>query len=490
MSINELPDTEESLDPEDWEQFKQLGHKMIDDMTEYFKTVRMRPVWQSVPDKIKNKFNSSLPQEPQSIDEVYKEFCDFILPYPMGNIHPRFWSWVIGTGTPFAMLAEMLAAGMNPNLGGAEHGANYVEAQVIDWCKEMFQYPRKASGLLVSGCSIANLIGLTVARNVKAGFNIRKEGLSSSKLIYYGSIEMHSSIEKALQLLGLGSNALRKIPVNNKYQIDLAALKKAIYLDRDKGLLPICIIGNAGTVNTGVFDELEILADICKQENMWFHIDGAFGALTALAPELSYLVNGINRADSLAFDMHKWMYLPYEIGCVLVKNQELHHNTFSMTPDYLSHETQRGLSSGTQPWFSDYGIQLSRGFKALKAWMSIKEHGIKKYGRLIKQNVDQAKYLSSLINSEPNLELLAPVISNIVCFRYNPNISNTVKLNDLNKELLLQLHESGVAVCSDTILNGNYALRVAITNHRTIYDDLKVFIKEVKKIGKNISVKK
>jgi glutamate/tyrosine decarboxylase-like PLP-dependent enzyme len=216
---------------------------------------------------------------------------------------------------------------------------------------------------------------------------------------------------------------------------------------------------------------------------MWFHVDGAFGAIAALSPKLKSQLSGMERADSLAFDLHKWMYIPYEAGCALVRDEEIHRKTFSLTPDYLAH-ADRGIS-GVPVWFSDYGVQLSRGFRALKVWMSIKEHGIKKYSRLIQQNVDQAQYLASLVENSAELELLAPVPLNIVCFRFTEG-DHDDELNELNKELLIQLYESGIAAPSQTVINGKYALRVAITNHRSRREDFQILVKEVIRLGKSL----
>ena len=477
---------EETLDPQDWSEMRALGHHMLDDMIDYLESVRERPVWQPIPEPVRASFEQPLPLEPQPAGEVYQEFLENILYHPMGNIHPRFWGWVIGTGTVTGMLAEMLAAGMNPNLGGGDQVPTYVEAQVLDWCKQMLGYPQSASGLLVSGGSMANLVGLAVARYARAGFDIRQEGLQSGHklLTFYGSVEMHSSIEKAIELLGVGMNALRLIPVNQAFQIDLQALQAAIDSDRAAGFQPVCVIGNAGTVNTAAIDDLQALADICAREGLWYHVDGAFGALAALSPELQPRVAGMQRADSLAFDLHKWMYVPYEIGCVLVRDEDAHRRAFSLTPDYLAHAT-RGLAGGSL-WFSDYGIELSRGFKALKAWMSLKEHGTQKYGRMIRQNVDQAQYLGHLVDDEPRLERLAPVSLNIVCFRFKGMNLQGVDLNALNQEILIRLHEQGIAVPSYTSLNGNYCLRVAITNHRSRFEDFEVLVKEVLRLGEEI----
>ncbi len=475
---------EETLDPDDWEALRALGHRMMDDMLDYLREVRERPVWQPIPEEVKEHLNQPLPLRAEGAEDAYREFQKYVLPHSMGNIHPRFWGWVIGTGTPFGALAEMMAAAMNPNVGGADQGAVYVERQVLDWCKEMLGYPSGASGLLVSGASMANVVGLTVARNMKAGFDVAREGVQAAprRLTMYGSIEIHSSLQKAVELLGIGNDGLRRIGVNSEFQIDVAELAAAIRRDREQGFQPCCVIGNAGAVNTGAIDDLEKVADICQAEDLWFHVDGAFGALAALSPELRPLVKGMERADSLAFDLHKWMYMPYEAGCILVRHAEEHHRSFSVPGAYLAH-ARRGLSAGTT-WFSEYGIQLSRNFRALKIWLLMKEHGLEKYGRVIRQNVEQARYLAARVEAEPELELLAPVPLNIVCFRYVDESLDEAQLNELNEELLAQLQESGVAVPSNTILNGKYALRVAITNHRSRREDFDLLLEKLLELAR------
>jgi glutamate/tyrosine decarboxylase-like PLP-dependent enzyme len=261
--------------------------------------------------------------------------------------------------------------------------------------------------------------------------------------------------------------------------------------DRQAGHLPFCVVGAAGTTNTGAVDNLDALADICVEQGLWLHVDGAFGAWAAIAPEAKDVVAGMERADSLALDLHKWMYMPYEIGCVLVQQEQDHRRTFSLTPDYLAHgEGGGGLAGGDLPWFSDYGFQLSRGFRALKAWMSLKEHGALKYGRLIQQNIDQAHYLAKLVDAAPELELSAPVMLNVVCFRYIGDNLDNATLNEVNKRIVVELQERGIAAPSGTTLGGKYVLHVANTNHRSLREDFDVLVREAIQIGKEMEASK
>ncbi len=379
---------------------------------------------------------------------------------------------------------DFLASTVNPNMGGGNHVANYVEGQVVDWCKDIVGLPRESGGLLVSGASMANFVALAVARNATAGVDLRAEGVAAMTQppVFYASTEVHSCIQKAIELLGLGKTALRKIPVDASYRFDLTALEREIAVDRAAGRKPCCVIGTAATINTGSVDDLNGLADICKREQLWFHVDGAIGAVLTLSPKHRKLVAGMERADSVALDLHKWLQVPFEAGCAIVRDRNLHRGTFALTPEYLEH-TERGLASGPL-WFSEYGLQLSRGFRALKVWLSFKEHGVDRYGQLIDQTIEQAHHLAALVEAAPDLELMAPVVVNIVCFRYNPGGLSVEKLNALNEELLIRLHESGIAAPSYTTLNGEYCLRAALSNHRTTAEDLSVALKAVRSIGR------
>lgn len=479
-----MADSEETLDPGSWAELRELGHRMVDDMFTYVETLRDRPVWQPMPDALRARLREGLPRQAQGAARAYQDFQELVLPYVTGNAHPRFWGWVCGQGTGLSMLAELLAGAVNSSVDGFDDAGTQVEAQVIDWCKELLGFPASASGILLSGCSMANFVGLAVARNNLPGAAIKQLGLADGpQLTVYGSTETHSSVQKAVQLLGLGTEALRRIPVDEHCRVDVVALEAAIERDRAGGLRPMCVVGNAGTVNTGAIDDLAELADVAARQHVWFHVDGAFGACAAISPTLRPLLNGMDRADSLAFDLHKWMYFPYEAGCTLVRSDAAHRAAFGYDAAYMAPE-ERGLAAARNQQFTEYGPQLSRGFRALKIWLGLKEQGADKYRALIEQNVRQARYLAELVTAAPDLELLAPVSLNVVCLRYRgAGALHDDQLNALNREVLGRLQEGGLVVPSHTVLNGRYAIRAAITNHRSRREDFELFAREVSAVG-------
>jgi glutamate/tyrosine decarboxylase-like PLP-dependent enzyme len=476
---------EESLDPKDWGALAALAHRIVDDGFAHMATLRERPAWRDLPPDMAAVFSGPPPRASQSLENVLETVTETVMAYPMGNNHPRFWAWFMGAGNMTGALADFIAAVQASNLGGGKHAAALLDQQVVDWLRQMVGFPDTASGTLVSGGSIANLIGLTVARNVKAGVDIRELGVGAilKPLRFYGSDQLHSCHRKAVETLGLGNRALRRIPSDADWRIDISALRQAIVEDRAAGFQPACIIANAGSVNTGSIDDLDALADLAAAEGLWFHVDGCIGALIAIAPAHRGLVGGLSRADSLALDPHKWLHAPFDVGCCLVRDAAAHRKAFVTSAEYLA-TSERGLASGA--WLYELGLQTTRGFRALKVWMALKEHGVDKFGRLIDQNIDMAHHLTHLIEQEPTLSLTAPTVINIVCFCFDPGGLDEPALKALNTEIMLRLQESGLAVLTDTTLNGRHSLRAAICNHRTRYDDLDLVVHEIVRIGKGL----
>lgn len=397
---------------------------------------------------------------PMPLDEVYAIVRRDVLGYPMGNVHPRFWSWYMGAGNFTGALGDFLAAVQGSNLGGGSHAAALVDQQVVGWLRDMVGLPSSAGGTLVNGGSMANLIGLTVTRNVMAGIDLREE---------------------AVETLGLGNKALRRIATDAAFRIDVAALRMAIREDRDAGFQPACVIGTAGTVNTGSVD------DLAAEEGLWFHVDGCIGALVAIAHENAWRVKGIERADSIALDPHKWLHAPFEVGCALVRDRAGHRQAFAVSPEYLK-SAARGIAAAE--WLHEYGLQTSRGFGALKVWMALMEHGTAKFGRLIDQNIAQARTLADLVRSNPPLELMLEPELNIVCLRYAPAGAAEDGLRALNSEIMIRLQETGVAALSDTVIGGRHCLRAAICNHRTRDEDLGLLVAEMSRLGTLLSGEK
>ena len=478
------------LDPQDWEQYRALAHRMVDESLDYLRDVRERPTWTPMPAPVRERLTSEpLPRSGVGDVAVYEEFLADIRPYPNGNIHPRFWGWVMGTGTPQAAMEDFLASVMNPNVGGFEQSPMLVERQVIKWCAELMGFPATAGGILVSGGTLANDFCLAVARQKGAGFDVRAEGLQGGHptLLVYGSTETHGWLKKGCELLGLGAAAFRRVPVFDDFTVNVAEMEAMIVADRAAGHRPICIVGTAGTVQTGATDDLEALADLAARQQLWFHVDGAFGSMAALSPDTAAQVKGQERADSIAFDLHKWGYLPFDVACVLVRHDADLVETFSAQGAYLSSE-KRGVMAQSGVFFADRGVELTRSFKALKVWMRLRAVGTDTLGRHIARNVAQARHLAALVQAHPELELLAPAPLNIVNLRYTaPGLDDTA-LDALNREILISLQEDGVAVPSGTVIRSRFAIRVAIANHRSTDADFDMLVDAVVQRGRSLTV--
>ena len=470
-----------TLDPADWAAFRAQAHVMLDDMLGYIEKIRERPVWQPIPAEVRARFHSSAPRVGEELAQVHAEFMQDVLPYAQGNVHPGFMGWVNGGGTPVGVVAEMLAAGLNANLGGRDHIPVEVERQVTAWVREIFGFPQGATGLFVTGTSMANLIAVLIARDAALGFEVRASGVAAQprRLTAYTSNAVHGCVPKAMDIAGLGSDALRMIPTDSHFHIDLAALAEAIQRDREAGFTPFLVVGTAGTVNTGAVDDLAGLADLCQREKLWFHVDGAFGALARLAPDIAPKLDGIERADSVAFDFHKWGQAPYDAGFILVRDGEAHKNAFTLPAAYLQ-RAERGLAAGS-PWPSDFGPDLSRGFRALKVWFTLKVYGIDALGASISRCCVLARALEERIAATPELELMAPVELNIVCFRYRAEDTNRV-----NDAIVVALQESGIVAPSTTRIAGRTAIRAAIVNHRTSRAEIDALVDGVLALGRKL----
>ncbi len=467
----------DSLDPADWSALRCQGHRMLDDMFDYLEHIRTRPVWQPIPDEVRAKFHQALPEQPTEVTTLHDTFMQDVLPYAVGNAHPGFMGWVHGGGTAVGMLAEMLAAGLNANLGGRDQIPIEMERQVTRWVRDLFGFPDSASGLFVTGTSMANLISVWVARRAVLGEVVRREGVSGDiRLTAYCAAGAHGSIAQALDLAGLGSDSLRDIALNADGQLDTGALRAAIDRDRAQGFTPFFIAGTAGSVNIGAIDDLAALADVVADEKLWLHVDGAYGALAVLAEDIAPRLKGIERADSIAFDFHKWGQVPYDAGFVLIRDGELHRAAFAAPNAYLSRE-QRGMAAGS-PWPCDFGPDLSRGFRALKTWFTLMAYGRRRLGEMISNTCALARYLAQRVAAAPQLELLAPVSLNIVCFRYRCADGDRV-----NGDIVVALQESGIAAPSTTILDGRLAIRAAIVNHRTSAADLDAMLEKLLSLG-------
>lgn len=469
------PETSSSpLDPADWEEFRRLGHDALDGMIAYLRGIRGEPVWRPMPTHVRERFRTPLPAAPRELAAVLADFEVAIRPYATGNTHPMFMGWVHGAGTPVGMLAEMLAAGLNANCGGRDHVGIEVERQVIRWAAQMLGLPDESSGVLVTGTSMANFLAVLVARDAARGHEVRRTGLTraGARLVAYASAEVHGCIAQALELSGIGSDQLRRIAADANGRVDTGCLEAAIRTDRAAGLEPFLIVGTAGTVNTGAIDPLDRLAGIARREGLWFHVDGAFGALATLAPGLRPALAGIERADSVAFDFHKWGHVPYDAGCLVVRDRDAHRGTFASPAAYLS-RLPRGLAAG-ETWPCDLGPDLSRSFRALKTWLTIEVHGADRLGHAIEGCCRVARHLASRVSVTDGLVLAAPVALNIVCIGLA-----TPGCEALVPEIVMDLHERGVAAPSITSLHGRPVIRCAIVNHRTTEADADRLLDEI-----------
>jgi aromatic-L-amino-acid/L-tryptophan decarboxylase len=464
--------TQDGLDPVDWEVFKTEAHRMLDACIDQLQQVPDRP-WQPVPDVVQQGY------QVQGRGDVVSRIAKDVLPYHGGNIHPRFWGWVQGTGLASDLISAMAASVVNANGGGRDHGVNYMERAVIDWTRARMGMPKGTSGVLVTGTSQATVIAVQAAR-VRVLENVRKTGQGAERLTAYAAQGVHSATQKALELLGIGSDNLRLVPVADG-KMDPVALREMLAQDRVAGALPFLLVGTAGSVDLGRFDDLDALADVASEQNLWLHVDGAFGAWTRIAdaPWRS-LTDGIGRADSLALDFHKWMYVGYDCGLVLIANESAHRAAFALRPAYLE-GTEHGLAGG-EPWFCDYGIDLSRGNRALKIWTALEMYGEAALGAAISDNCRLALLMGDLVEAHTDMALGAPITCNICVFTARSDLAKEAQ-SAVNAAIAQALQENGEAVFSTTRVKGVVMLRAAITNHRSRDEDVKAAMAAVVRLA-------
>lgn len=465
------------LDPDDWDDFRQHAHRLLDICIDRLSNADQHP-WQPVPDSLQDRY--AIRGQGSDLAQVVDRMAADVLPYHTGNTHPRFFGWVHGTGLASGLLSEMVAATMNSNCGGRDHGAIYMERAVIDWTRQVMGFPETSDGILVTGTSQATVIALATARLRAVGSFVRETGNGTHQFVAYAGSGVHNATRKALELLGIGHSNLRCIP-DGSAGMDLDHLRREIDKDLAEGNLPFAIIGTAGSVDTGTFDDLNALADISSQYNLWLHVDGAFGAWTRLADDpWKSLSDGIGRADSLACDFHKWMYVPYDCGMVLVRDADELRATFAARPSYLA-PLDHGLAGGGN-WYCDNGIDLSRGNRALKVWTALEHYGPDRLGAAISDNCRLVAHMGDQISQRPKMALLRPIISNVCVFTADETLT-VQQQTELNQDIAQTLQNKGIAVFSTTIVDGITCLRAAIVNHRSDANDIKIALDAVAEIA-------
>lgn len=466
---SEVPVEAACLDPSDWPHFKQRAHEALDLVLAHIEGVRDKPVWQPPTADVMSYFSQALPTNASSMEDILTGVRDYVAPFATGNLHPRFMGWVHGAGTPFGLVGDLVAAGLNLNCGGRNHVGIEIERQIVQWTQEAFGYPETASGLFVTGSSMANFLATIIAKTEAIGVQAREQGLMDAgrPLTAYTSSEAHSCIAQALELSGIGSVNLRRIPVDNLRRMRVDELDRAIIADQQSGAQPFMVVGTAGTVNTGAIDPLDDIAAVAERHGLWFHVDGAIGALAMLSAKMKPKFSGLEKSNSIALDFHKWGHVPYDAGFLLVKDHTAHKQAFSQPAAYLQRYDE-GLAAG-ETWPCDLGIDLSRGCRALKTWMTITALGADRIASSIEYTCALARYLATLVDMSDRFFLKAPVALNIVCFGVRDAGADVVR------DIVTKLQLSGIAAPSWTTLDGELVIRCAIVNHRTIAEDIDVF---------------
>lgn len=476
------------------EEFRRVGHALVDDVATFLSSVRDRPVTQSAaPDEVQRLIdaNRSLPESGEDAESLLRTTAALLFDNSLLNGHPRFFGYITSSPAPIGMLGDLLAAAVNANVGAWRLApiATEIELQTVRWIAELLGYPATAGGLMVSGGNMANIVGLFAARAAAAGVAVRTEGIAAAgrpRLRVYTSAETHTWIQKAADLSGLGTDAIRWIRTDEMQRMDVAALREAVAKDREAGDQPMMVVGTAGSVSTGAIDPLRDLASFCQEQGIWFHVDGAYGAFAASLPNASPDLAALSFADSVAVDPHKWLYAPLEAGCVLVRDREHLRNAFAYHPPYY-HFGQEATN------FAEFGPQNSRGFRALKVWLALRQVGRAGYLRMIGEDVQLSERLHATVSAHEELESVTQSLS-ITTFRYVPletratvgSADGEKYLNALNEALLERIQQSGEAFVSNAVIHGRYLLRACIVNIHTDASDVDALPEIVVRLGREI----
>lgn len=478
------------------EEFRKIGYRLIDDISDFINSIDKKPVTKSEsPRQIQNILGiSSLPENGIPAAELISKTTDLLFNHSLFNGHPKFLGYITSSAAPIGALADLLAASVNPNVGAhiLSPMATEIEKQTVQWLAEFIGVSPNYGGILVSGGNMANFTAFLAARTAKAPKSIKEDGLSntSKKLTIYCSKTTHTWVEKAAILFGLGSKSIRWIQTDTSNKMDNKVLEETIKKDLENGFKPIMVIGTAGDVSTGVIDNLKGISIICKVYDLWLHIDGAYGVPAAVIPKLKNLFDGITEADSIALDPHKWLYNPLEVGCTLVKNPQHLIDTYSAHPEYYNFTNNE--EEFAQNYY-EYGFQNSRGFRALKVWLTLQQVGRSGYEKMINEDIELSNYLFELAEKHPELEAVSNNLS-ITTFRYVPLDckKDNDYLNKLNEEILNELQTGGELFLSNAIVNEMYCLRACFVNFRTSQKDIGEIIEIIIRVGrktqKNIKV--
>jgi len=461
------------------DEIREIGHRAVDLVADHLTGLPDRPVFRPYP----SEAAAALPHNGSPMEAVLDEFAERIAPYPFGNGHPRFAAWVNSPPHLLGIFAEALAAAMNPSVAGGNHAAVHIEHEVLRWFADLAGFPATSTGLLVSGGSMATLTAFAVARHraaQRAGIDVRADGMQgrNSRFVLYLGAEGHGSARKAAELLGIGSANIRVIGSDASHRMRPDLLREQLGRDRADGLIPVAVMASAGTVNTGAIDPLDAVADVCAEYDVWLHVDGSYGGpAVLLLDEHTATREALARVDSLALDPHKWLYAPVDAGLILLRDRELARDAFSLVPPYLRTDDDPA-GAGGPVWFSEYGFDQTRPFRALKVWMLLRHLGADGYRELIARDVAVAGRLAAAVEAAPDLELLATGLS-VVCFRCTPRDPD-LDIDALNRRVLTQVQLGGKAFLAGTTVDGMFALRACVVNPGMGSADAEAIVAEVR----------